>query len=689
MSHITFSADLNSSKLDAAIKQSNKTVKEWAKDVERSSRNVDRSFTNLGKSLKQTIDEQKQYVKGLTKEVNNMQKAFDKATGGKAKSKLGQELGQAKRRLREATSELVGMQEEQIRVNNRETQSTKGLTSQIKDWALKLGGAAMAYRVLRQAIMATTIGINSFNLVGAVMKQVLYNLITGTTDLTTGIRNAIEAQKELNEYRLMEKVYTKASKLEQVLYDQAITKAHDQTLLGTERIEAYDKALEHLTNMTKLRKAAVQEEIDAVLKSRKYQEGDEKTLMRYADLQIELIDLDHRHWSAQKEVMSMRSGLIKSEEKAEEDKKKALEEAVKIENKLKKEQELLYKAIDENNEAEMKAIAERIVALQKELSLRKRIAEAAIGAAIVRETPIPKLPAPKIKTVGGISISNVLAPAPNIAKRKEILEAEKKAEEERIERNRELVRSAVEFTDQLVRQLSLTQEQADAIGFLADSAFKLASGDYTGAALGILSRVIGVFGQMRDVVSEPVWKKQIEAWDALLERQQKVIDNAARLGGVEAALIEAERLAQKQLDEMNAAVAQARERRGIPSQELLDALQQAREDLEDAQEALRDFYTGSLTEAGIAGAIARGFEAGESSAVDFADTFDDLMRDAINSSLEELSKPQITAWYKTFADFMKSGGGLDEVEKAKLKEEWDAIIASVAETRRAMYETAE
>ena len=58
MANITFSADLDSSKLEAGIKKSNKTVKDWARDVETSSGKADRSFSKVGTSLKQ----QKEFV---------------------------------------------------------------------------------------------------------------------------------------------------------------------------------------------------------------------------------------------------------------------------------------------------------------------------------------------------------------------------------------------------------------------------------------------------------------------------------------------------------------------------------------------------------------------------------------------------------------------------------------------------
>ena len=64
------------------------------------------------------------------------------------------------------------------------------------------------------------------------------------------------------------------------------------------------------------------------------------------------------------------------------------------------------------------------------------------------------------------------------------------------------------------------------------------------------------------------------------------------------------------------------------------------------------------------------------------------MTTAINSSLEDMSKPAISEWYAKFAEDMASGGGLTDAEKADLKAQWDKIIAEGEANRQAAYAAA-
>ena len=102
-----------------------------------------------------------------------------------------------------------------------------------------------------------------------------------------------------------------------------------------------------------------------------------------------------------------------------------------------------------------------------------------------------------------------------------------------LEDRKDLLKNAILFTEELATQLNLSEEQTEAVGTLLKAVSQLAQGNFIGAAFSILAKALGVFGQMGDVVSEPKWKKQIEAWDALIERQQRVIELSERTGGTE------------------------------------------------------------------------------------------------------------------------------------------------------------
>lgn len=111
-------------------------------------------------------------------------------------------------------------------------------------------------------------------------------------------------------------------------------------------------------------------------------------------------------------------------------------------------------------------------------------------------------------------------------------------------------------------------------------------------------------------------------------------------------------------------------------QELIDAYR----DQEDALGNLIDAYMQELTgttTASIADSIAQGFSEGLDSAEVFADTFEDLMRNALIEALKRsLYDKGLEQFYENFYRAVESGGGLDEAEIERLKEEYNQILAN-------------
>jgi len=118
-------------------------------------------------------------------------------------------------------------------------------------------------------------------------------------------------------------------------------------------------------------------------------------------------------------------------------------------------------------------------------------------------------------------------------------------------------------------------------------------------------------------------------------------------------------------------------------EDLNDQIKETSNLIDDANAEYIEFLTGT-TALSVADAISQGFQDGKTSAADFADTFNGFMIQAINTALEEMSKPGIAAWYKQFAIDLESGGGLSKEEIAALKIDWDRIIAEGKANREAM-----
>ncbi len=797
MSSITFDATLNKEKLDAAIRESNQTIKQWSDGVEKAGGKAGQSFSKVGISLKDSIRDQKEYIKGLTKEIKDMEKAFDSATAGKGKQAAGNELIQAKRRLSEATGELVGMQNEQIAVNQREAESANGIIGKLKGWALGLVTVGAALKVAKSIIASTEETAHKFEQVvagatagvGYFFKSIASgdwsNFFQG---MDRAIRGAVEfvdamerIQNKQNEQKIksakidkdiaelrdqtydkdesnnkarqeaLEKIiikqkekYDAEAKLAKDLYDTNLRKASTDSGLAADRIENFIKeysSLEKLieigtryneiTNLT--RKAGMDPGYVAnLLKERNALGANAAAAGQYvkqiskvvpearkqlSDFSAAAIEAEAAFGSRNRRDKMQLAEVTNKIKQEQEDARKAAIEAAKIENQIKAQQDLLNKAIEEGNQAEIKAIGERIRKLQEELALRERIARAAIAATMTREAPIQKLIDFNIPTFGTYK-PPMLAGAPvtqkesnyipgtamlseqGLANQKKKSAKEDKDAEESLKRQLELRKqifdSVAGLISQLGEQLGFDEKSMATLNAGLDSFSKLATGDLVGGATAMLSAIIS---QIPSSASK--FEAQIEHINQLLEKQQRLIDQSERTGGESQALQGQIDLLEQQRDLLEARIAKdqkkmnswidlfgSKQRAEADMYQALDALDKINIQLADAELQLSDFLAGGINETNIADAIQQGFADGLISAEDFANTFNQFMLDAINNAIKDMSKPQISEWYKKFAADMASEGGLSEAEKASLKEDWDKIINDTAAMREEAYKLA-
>lgn len=266
-------------------------------------------YTNTEKQQKRQVG----LIEDIEQELGKLQEAQKKALTIEHIEKYNKKIDEAKKNLQEYNEAGVKSQKQ-----------TESWTTSIGKWALSIGGAAAILKVLKDAMMETTGAINAFNIASAVTKQLLYNLTTNASSLANGLGAVIKAQKELNALRLQEKVDTYNAKIQQVLYNKSLVEAHDQMKTGKERIEAYDKALAAHNKMIDLESRSVQQRLNAVTSLLNKSPDNEKLKIEYADLQTRLLELEVRRYSGQKEVASMRSGLIKKEIQDELDWRKKL-----------------------------------------------------------------------------------------------------------------------------------------------------------------------------------------------------------------------------------------------------------------------------------------------------------------------------------------------------------------------------
>src|SRR5690606_12912774 len=99
---------------------------------------------------------------------------------------------------------------------------------------------------------------------------------------------------------------------------------------------------------------------------------------------------------------------------------------------------------------------------------------------------------------------------------------------------------------------------------------------------------------------------------------------------------------------------------------------------EEAKRVAREILTGTTTDS-IADGIIEGFRQGNLAAADFADNFEQLMQNAIISSVrDKLLGDRLDHFYEQFADFSESGAGLTDSEISQLRNIYNSIITDAA-----------
>lgn len=241
--------------------------------------------------------------------IESVEAALKELEQGKKKAYDPDQIARYNKKIQEAKYEL-----DQLNKAGLESgKSVESLTGKISKWALGLGGAAAAMKILKDAVMATTTGINAFNIASAATKQVLHNLVTGAYSLTDGLQQVIKAQRTLNELRLKEVVDTYKAKVQQRDFNKYYFEASDRRKTDKERIELLDKAMAAHNRMIELEVENTKEQIAAVKELMDAAPGNEKFMMEYARLQTKLIELDSERYAGVKRIESLRTGLEQEE----------------------------------------------------------------------------------------------------------------------------------------------------------------------------------------------------------------------------------------------------------------------------------------------------------------------------------------------------------------------------------------
>lgn len=402
---------------------------------------------------------------------------------------------------------------------------------------------------------------------------------------------------------------------------------------------------------------------------------------------------------AERRLIVRRKGAIENEIIAAN--KKAQEEAKDLQLQVDKQTKLLSEAVKTGNTEEAKSIAAKIVLLKEELSVREKLVKSYITAAGVEGMPIPaqsQIPGmPSVIPASGKNkswdtlrreMTSLQDPNKKVIEQNEARQkGYNKATEESLERQRELrdriAQSIGEFVNRLSDALGLDQQTAKLLGDTMDAIQRAASGDFIGAGLSMLT---GVLSALPDHAKR--FEVEIQKMNDLLEEQQRLIDQAGRIGGEQEARqaeintlkAEWEKLQKEQeywtrkFDNSIGGIFYGKRKKNM--EYFTQAAQDAKVAYEEALQEFDDFISGGTTQNTIADAIAEGFREGKSSVDDFADYLNNILLDAVTGVFtKEVLGEEINKLTANIGEYLKDNK-LTTDERDALKKEFQEIAAS-------------
>lgn len=433
MSEIVFSSTLDNSKLDAAIKESNKTISDWAKGVEKAGDNIDKILDGSSKSFKEAIKFQKELIKSIEENIKQLQKEREEVAPGKAEQAVILQLREARRTLAEAKGTLSKLQEDQIAATEKEKESQGGIIESLKKWAVGLFTLHTALKITKDIIASTEGTTHAFEKVvseATAGVQYFFRAIASGdwSNFRKGFTDAMKAAGEFTDK--MEDIANRTN-------EQKIKSAQISEQIAELRADTWDKGEENTDKLINAEKQIIELQKKDYAQQAKIAEDTYKTNLENAATQRG-IDKDHldnliSEYTANKEIIDL--GEKYNLKQAQLNAARSVPNNIKRVNEIKQE----VAALGEGAEAAGK-LAEKFE--QVPMKLRTSLAD-------LKATQIQLEGQAKI---GSRRDENLLAAAEN-RKKKEAEDAKKRAEDEKkltsqLEVQRELLDKAIEKGNQ-------------------------------------------------------------------------------------------------------------------------------------------------------------------------------------------------------------------------------------------------
>jgi len=247
--------------------------------------------------------------KGLKREkglIEDVEGAIEELTQRKKKAWTVEDIEKYNQKIAEAKQTLKEYETAGVQSNEKIVKSGSGVKAIYIGIAAAVGAVAGAFKILKDAVLETEVGLNRFNVIGAVTKQLMYDIIH-RTDWKSWIQNMKDVAgitQKLNDLRAEERYQLVQSKAHQIAYNKFLTDAKDQTKDLTERIKSYDLALLAHNKMLDIENSVTQKRLDLVRELLIESPGTERLLEEEGSLILKLMDIENRRWASERDSIN-------------------------------------------------------------------------------------------------------------------------------------------------------------------------------------------------------------------------------------------------------------------------------------------------------------------------------------------------------------------------------------------------
>jgi hypothetical protein len=274
------------------------------------------------------------YVNKMQEAQKATQKVYDTAEKGSAKQKglIEQEIANIEklsrwrmkttdpkmvaeynRAIEESTEKLREMDTVGTKAAGNIEKSGKSMVKSVGAWGTAFAAVSFVLAGVVKAFKETEMGLKAFNFVGAITKQIFYDIATSAKISLKGIELAIAANRELQALRTQQRRDLISMAKEQAVYNELYLATSDQTKTNAEKLKIIDQAMLSHEVIVAKRIQNLKDEREQLITELAAKPDNTKIIDALIAKEAELITAESEGNLEVKRLESQRTGIIKDE----------------------------------------------------------------------------------------------------------------------------------------------------------------------------------------------------------------------------------------------------------------------------------------------------------------------------------------------------------------------------------------